>query len=261
MPPFNGFIGELMIYLAAFSGICSGVWQLRFAGIAAALILSLTGACAVAAFAKAIGGTFLGEPRKISECKKESPLMYAPMLFLLLLSLLVVFSAPLTVPVIFKALNFTVDYEKTGVVKILSYAASFSALFYVLSAVILWARRYLLCRGAENASGPTWDCGYAKPTARMEYTGSALIQCIADLFNSFLKIRRKVDAPQGLFPEKASFEWESPDCAERLFWAPLFNFTAGVSDKIHKFQSGYLHIYGLIMTVALIAMVFWAIVS
>ena len=145
LPPFNGFIGELMIYLAAFSGICSGVWQLRFAGIAAALILSLTGACAVAAFAKAIGGTFLGEPRKIADCKKESAWMYAPMLFLLLLSLLVVFTAPFTVPCIFKAINIsTIDYAGTGVQRILFYAASFSAIFYILSALILLIRRFLL---------------------------------------------------------------------------------------------------------------------
>lgn len=262
LPPFNGFIGELMIYLAAFSGICSGVWQLRFAGIAAALILSLTGACAVAAFAKAIGGTFLGEPRKIADCKKESAWMYAPMLFLLLLSLLIVFTAPFTVPCIFKAINIsTIDYAGTGVQRILFYAASFSAFFYILSALILLIRRFLLVRGNENASGPTWDCGYAKPSARMEYTGSALIQCLGDLFNSFLQIRRKVEAPKGLFPEKASFEWESPDGAERFFWAPVFKLFAGISDKVHKFQSGYLHMYVLIMTIVIIAMVIWAIIG
>jgi hypothetical protein len=95
----------------------------------------------------------------------------------------------------------------------------------------------------------------------MEYTGSAMIQGIADLFNSFLQLKRKVDEPKGLFPAKASFEWESPDGSERFFWAPVFRFVAGISDKVHKFQSGYLHIYILIMTVALIAMVIWAIVS
>ena len=262
LPPFNGFIGELMIYLAAFSGICSGIVQLRFAGIAAALVLSLTGACAVVAFSKAVGGTFLGEPRKITECQKESPWMYVPMLCLLLLSVIAVFSAPFTAPAIIKLVKTPgLDTAVAGAEKILFYAASFSALFYILCTLILLCRRFLLVRGAENESGPTWDCGYAKPSARMEYTGSAIIQNLADLFNSFLQIRRKVDEPQGLFPSKASFEWESPDGSERFFWAPVFKFAAGVSDKVHKFQSGYLHVYVLIMTVALIAMVIWAIVS
>ena len=188
--------------------------------------------------------------------------MYLPVMVLLFLSLLVVLTIPFTSPGILQMINHpAVNVDCSSIQKILFGAAAFSLLFYLLSAVIFVVRRRVLVRGNENETGLTWDCGYAKPSARMEYTGSAMIQGIADLFNSFLQIKRKVDEPKGLFPEKASFEWESPDGSERIFWAPLFRFTAGISDKVHKFQSGYLHIYILIMTVALIAMVIWAIVS
>ena len=259
LPPFNGFVGELMIYLAAFSGICSSSLSQRGAGILCALVLSLTGACAVVAFAKAVGGTFLGEPRQISEVKEESPWMYVPMIVLLCFSVLLVFVAPVLVSELF--LKDVISSSVTrNAVSILWKAALFSGIFYLLCAAILFIRRFVLVRGRENLSGPTWDCGYAKPSARMEYTGSAIVQNLADLFNGFLKVRRKVELPKGLFPEKASFEWESPDGAERLFWAPLFRFFAGISDRVHKFQSGYLHMYVLIMTIALIAMIIWAIV-
>ena len=254
LPPFNGFIGELMIYLAAFAGICSNSMMLRGAGILCALVLSLTGACAVVAFAKAVGGTFLGEPRQISECGKESPWMYVPMIVLLSFAVLSVFAAPLAGEFLLKGLPVG-----RKVVDILWLAAIFSAVFYALCAWGFFWRRYVLVRGRENLSGPTWDCGYAKPTARMEYTGSAVVQALADLFNGFLRIRRKVEPPKGLFPEKASFEWNAPDGSERFFWAPLFKFFAGISDRVHKFQSGYLHMYVLIMTIALIAMIVWAI--
>lgn len=260
LPPFNGFIGELMIYLAAFSGICSQVRTLQFAGLIAALALSLTGAVAVVAFSKAVGGTFLGECRSELQCKKESPFMYVPMIVLLAASALLVFAAPFAAEYILKVLNVTHAHGKKAV-NILCYAAFFSGLFYILSALFLFVRRYLLVRGEENLSGPTWDCGYAKPSARMEYSGSAVVQSLADLFNGFLRIKRKVEPPQGLFPDKASFEWESPDGSERFFWGPLFRWTARISDRIHKFQSGYLHMYVLIMTAALIAMLVWAIVS
>ena len=257
LPPFNGFVGELMIYLAAFAGICSPVWQLRCAGIMTALVLALTGGCAVVAYAKAVGGTFLGEARQIGECKKESPWMYLPMVVLLCLAILFVFAAPAVVTFAFKTLSETPAF--VNAVSILWKTAFFAGLFYLLFIVIFLFRRYVLQRGGENASGPTWDCGYAKPSARMEYTGSAIVQNLADWFNGFLQIKRKVEPPKGLFPEKASFEWESPDGAERFFWAPLFRFFAGVSDTVHKFQSGYLHMYVLIMTLALIAMLVWAI--
>ena len=254
LPPFNGFVGELMIYLAAFSGICSASPALRGAGILCALVLSLTGACAVVAFSKAVGGTFLGEARQIGECRRESPWMFVPMIVLLFLSVLMVFAAPAVVAALFGE-----NAQAGAAAAILWKAAFFSALFYALTAGILFIRRFLLVRGEENLSGPTWDCGYAKPSARMEYTGSAIVQNLADLFNGFLQIKRKVEPPKGLFPAKASFEWESPDGAERFFWAPLFKFIAGISDRVHKFQSGYLHMYVLIMTVALIAMILWAI--
>ena len=257
LPPFNGFVGELMIYLAAFAGICSPVWQLRCAGIMAALVLALTGACAVVAYAKAVGGTFLGEARQISDCKKESPWMYVPMVVLLCLAILFVFAAPCFVTFGFKNMSgFAVFKEAVG---ILWKTAFFAGVFYLLAGVLCFIRRYVLLRGQENASGPTWDCGYAKPSARMEYTGSAIVQNLADWFNGFLQIKRKVEPPKGLSPEKASFEWNSPDGAERFFWAPLFRLFAGISDKVHKFQSGYLHMYVLIMTIALIAMLVWAI--
>ena len=260
LPPFNGFIGELMIYLSAFSGICSNVRQLQFAGIMAALALSLTGAVAVVAFAKAAGGTFLGESRSAEEYRSESPFMYLPMIVLLAVSVILVFVFPWTAKYIFKALD--VSTAQTGkAVAVLRYGAIFSALFYILCAVFFLIRRYVLERGRENDTGPTWDCGYARPTARMEYTGSAIIQNLADLFNGFLQIRRRITPPKGLFPEKASFEWESPDGSERFFWSFLFGGVGRIADRVHKFQSGYLHAYVLIMTIALIAMIIWAIFS
>ena len=262
LPPFNGFVGELMIYMAAFSGICSGVWELRIAGIAAALCLSLTGACAVVAFAKAVGGVFLGEPRRIGETAKESPWMYLPMIVLMIIAVLLVFAAPLLAPLMLKVLDVPCYNGSVAVAeKTLWFLALFSALFYILCAVILFLRRKVLVRGNDNLAGPTWDCGYAKPTSRMEYTGSALVQCLADLFNGFLQTRRKIEKPQGLFPVKASFDWKAPDGSERFFWAPVFRLIARISDGVHKFQSGYLHMYVLIMTAALIAMIVWAIVS
>lgn len=262
LPPFNGFVGELMIYLAAFSGICSGVLALQIAGLAAALCLSLTGACAVVAFSKAVGGVFLGECRVDRAVEKESPWMYIPVIVLLFLAVVSVFVFPLLVPAVLKMLKVSCPEEISNqLVMILWAVAVFSGLFYILCGAILFFRRYLLVRGGENDTGPTWDCGYAKPSARMEYTGSAIVQGIADLFNGFLHVRRKIEAPRGLFPDKASFEWESPDGAERFFWAPLFNMIAKISDRVHKFQSGYLHMYVLIMTAALIAMIIWAIAS
>ena len=63
LPPLNGFLGELAIYTGAFSAIKTGDPVLVVAGFLVAVALSLAGGLAVAAYATAIGCTFLGEPR------------------------------------------------------------------------------------------------------------------------------------------------------------------------------------------------------
>ncbi|MBO5723324.1 MAG: hypothetical protein J6S58_00700, partial [Lentisphaeria bacterium] len=68
----------------------------------------------------------------------------------------------------------------------------------------------------------TWDCGYARPTARMEYTPTAFVQPLADLFNSFLRQKKTLKKPQGLFMKEASMDVECPDPGERFFWEKIF---------------------------------------
>ena len=61
LPPLNGFVSELLIYLGLFDGIASGSDALSCgAGLAA---LALIGGVAVLAFTKLYGTAFLGSPR------------------------------------------------------------------------------------------------------------------------------------------------------------------------------------------------------
>ena len=109
-----------------------------------------------------------------------------------------------------------------------------------------------------DAENLTWDCGFAEPTARMQYTATAFIQPLADLFNGVLKQKKSIVPVKGIFPEKASFAVETPDGAGRWVWAPLFKAASFVSDKVKRLQSGFLHIYILIMVVAILLMLTWS---
>ena len=85
----------------------------------------------------------------------------------------------------------------------------------------------------------------------MQYTSSALVQSITDFFSPIFGIagRRRGAA---LASEPGS------DIADRMFWNLIFRITARWSEKIHRFQTGYLHFYILVMVVAIIAMLLWA---
>jgi hypothetical protein len=72
----------------------------------------------------------------------------------------------------------------------------------VLTGVVLWK---LLQRGAVEA-GPTWGCGYAAPSSRMQYTSSSFAQMLVGLFGWALRPKRRQPVDLPLFPQAASFQ-------------------------------------------------------
>ena len=91
----------------------------------------------------------------------------------------------------------------------------------------------------------------------MEYTGTAFVQPVVDFFANILHPVKKIRMEKKLFPEHAEISVETEDAADRTVWKPLFHFFGGTADKIHRLQSGYLHLYVLIMVLALLAMLIW----
>ncbi|MBO5923995.1 MAG: hypothetical protein J6Q81_05725 [Lentisphaeria bacterium] len=256
LPPFCGFASELLIYLAAFQGIAYGSGGIFAASLAAVIALALTGGMAAAAFAKSISAVFAGEPRSeaVSHAEKESLSMVLAQAFLLVLALLMTLAAPFLIA-------FFVGYNSHDML-ILPLVCN--AIFAIVLCWLVFG--FMMFRKARSKKRPdaenlTWDCGFAEPTARMQYTAAAFIQPLADLFNGVLKQKKSVAPVTELFPVKAYFSVETPDGAGRWLWAPLFKAASFVSDKVKRLQSGFLHIYILIMVVAILLMLGWSFIS
>lgn len=264
LPPFNAFVGELMIYVAAFTAILDGSGILLGAGLPVLPVLALTGALAATAFVKAYGTAFLGEPRSeaAAEAREVSLIMQLPVLICVILSMVLLFSSPWLIR-IFAPIQEHItgsaadDSAVTALMQILQKTALFSAAAILLFFILILFRR-ALPNGKKETVAPTWDCGYARPTARMEYTGTAFVQPVVDFFARILKSRKTVKKPEGLFPEDASITVETEDCAERVFWGPVFRLFGRIADKVHHLQSGYLHLYVLFMVAALLLMLAWS---
>ena len=255
LPPLNGFLGELAIYIGAFSAIKTGDPMLVAAGFLVAVALSVTGGLAVAAYAKAIGGTFLGEPRsQAAEVAVETPRrMWAAQLFLTCLSVAMV---PGTVLFVRKM---------TGgfAVGILVVAAVLGMSFTAITVSLLLIRRFACPRGAEKPRLPVWDCGYDRPTARMDYTATAFTQPLVDLFRPLLRTRRHVLPFKGdpASPSDAAIATETDDLALSGLWRPVFTKIARLFQRVHLLQNGSLHLYILIILMAVLALLVFALVS
>ena len=255
LPPFNGFIGELAIYIGAFAMIASGETALVAAGFVAAVALALSGGLAVAAYAKAIGGAFLGLPRtpEAAQAPETPRRMWIAMALLTLLSL-----AMIPASVIFLD-HFANKYATAT----LAGAAIAGGALVTLAAALLLIRRFACPRGGIVAKSPTWDCGYHAPTARMAYTATAITQPLVDFFRRALRTRKYLipfkGAPEN--PTDAAIATETADAALASFWRPAFTAAARLFQRAHLLQNGSLHLYILIVILAVLTLLAFALAS
>ena len=69
----------------------------------------------------------------------------------------------------------------------------------------------------------TWGCGYARPTARMQYTASSFAQPLTDLFRLLLGTQDKSCAAARAFSRrKPRLQTETPDISREEMYRPMF---------------------------------------
>ena len=258
IPPMNGFIGEFLIYVAAFYGVINGNSLIAAISAAIAISLAFTGGLACAAFSKCFGACFMGEPRteKAEKATEGSAFMSAPIVVLTILTIPATFLAPSMFIWISNSLDVP-TFAKD--VNILTNLVCIIFLLYMVIGFIYFVHNYILPGGRKIRRGPTWDCGFAKPTARMEYTGTAFAQPLVDFFSPFLKSIRKLSrVTTNLFPKSSEYSIETKDAGTSLFWDPIFKLFSKLFNKLHGLQSGSLHFYILVMVIAILAMLIWA---
>jgi len=287
LPPFNGFISEFLIYLAGFSGVRADAPGTVILAIAIGGGLAMIGGLAAACFAKAFGVVFLGEPRSshATHAEEVSAAMRWPMAVLAAACLGIGLLAPAAVKLVLPAVQVVCSgspnatsrvwepgvparaYEETpyGVTANASVTTAMASLMGVvqistvllLLAICLYLIRRYLPRGREETATGTWDCGYARPTARMQYTASSFAQPLTDLFKIFLGTRKQGTAPEGFFPQRATFETQTPDAAREHLFVPLFRLIDRALSPVRRMQHGRIHEYLLYIAIVLVLLLIW----
>jgi NADH:ubiquinone oxidoreductase subunit 5 (subunit L)/multisubunit Na+/H+ antiporter MnhA subunit len=125
-----------------------------------------------------------------------------------------------------------------------------------LIVLIMQVRRKLLI-GRRVEQAITWDCGYAAPTPRMQYTASSFARPLTALFSLFLQPRDDIRPPQGLFPKRAALHTHTPDLFRRYIYEPLFLGIAWIASKLHWLQEGRIQIYVLYIALTILVLLIW----
>lgn len=276
LPPLNGFVSELLVYLGLFRTALAEPGSGRWAAAAlAAPALAAVGALAVACFVKAFGAVFLGELRSAHgrEATEAPRSMLGPMAVLVGGCAAIGLFPWAVAPVLDRAVAawgmghgaWSTGHGAWGGGSALPRVAELAPLSAVgalalgLTALLgfgAWWVRARLRRRPPERSG-TWDCGYQAPSARMQYTASSFGQLLVGLFSWALAPAVRLTRLAGLFPGQAVFASHVPDAVLDRFLRPLFTGAADLLGRARVFQRGRVQAYVAYVLATLIALFLW----
>lgn len=266
LPPLNGFASEWMIYVGLFRTLGIGVESPAAPAAAAAGVLAMVGALAVACFVKLTGTVFLGSARdsRIGPVHDPSARMVVPMAALAAACVLLglfpaIASAPLE-----DAVRTWAQWPAARTLAVASLAPLawitivgllLVALIASIGTIGAVARR--MPRVARSRPAGTWDCGYARPTGRMQYTGSSLARTLVIQLRFVLWPKTHPSSIHGCFPAATSFKSAVPDPVLDRILVPLFRSAGRVAPIARVFQQGQTQTYVLYVLAILILLLVW----
>lgn len=261
LPPLNGFASEWLLYTGLFSTLGGAGGAGAPVASLAAVALAMTGALAVACFVKLYATAFLGEARQKEGLRAHEapPALLGPMAVLAAGCALIglcplAAAAPLEAAVRLWACGASLPaLADTAPLSSLSALSCGLAALTLLLALALRAA----VKGRAVRQGPTWDCGYARPTPRMQYTGSSLGDTIVSLTAFLLLPRRVRTALRGVFPRPAAFKSHVSDTVLDRLVTPLFRGAGHYLPRLRILQQGQTHIYLFYILLVMIVLLVW----
>jgi hydrogenase-4 component B len=255
LPPLNGFVSEWLIYLGLFDAV-AGKQASAWAAMPAAILLAMAGALALAAFAKAGAMIFLGAARTkpAAQAHECGGWMRAPMLVLAGICVALGLAPILFWPALARAAGVWhpawSGAQAAVPLATLGWVHLGLALLIAAAGALLWSK----ARANNLRRGPTWDCGYAAPTARMQYSSGSFGGLAAGWFAWILRPARTMRRARGHFPSHALRLERVPETILERVLVPVGARVMQVSTAVRRLQHGRLSAYILYVVAALAAL-------
>ena len=265
LPSLNGFVSKFLVYLASCKLFPAESTSLVVTGLFSIGGLALIGGMAIACFTKAYGVMFVGEPRtnEARAARECGSLMRVSMGILAVACVLGGLSGPLLIggmaPVVASIAGISEAKTASGFemgVGSLYYVTAACLLFLLLVGALAFLRLRLLA-SREVGAVVTWDCGYSRPTARMQYTASSFTQPITSMFGFLRLARQEFVPPAGLLPSEATFATRTPDMFDEGFWRPVFTGIGSFLSRVRRLQHGRIQLYVFYVVLTLLALLLW----
>ncbi len=267
LPPFNGFVSEWLTFQSALQAWRLDGGVLRSVVPIASAVLALTGALVAATFVKVYGVAFLGQARS-RHVRRARPVPHGMRAGQGLLALLCLLLGVMPVAVI-GTLNAIPEQLLGGglpdsvaqgwlsLTLVDSANASYSAplVAALLALIIALAVWMLRGKAVRVRRCDAWDCGFAPPDARMQYTATAFAQPIRRVLGHLFLVEEAV-VPRGDGGQR--HQLAIGDRAWGLFYLPVARWVEAASRRVVRLQSGNVRVY-LGWTLATLLVLLWII--
>lgn len=257
LPPFNGFVGEFLIYFGAFQGM--KLHGLPFIlAILTIISLAVIGGLATACFTKVVGLGFLGEPRT-EKAANASEAGFTMQLVMVLLASACLLIGVYPEPFVRLAFNGLRDLQMVGTadptlfLTLVRNIALTVGLFVAVIIGVTLLRRILYVRKQVD-SGPTWGCGFTQPTVRMQYTGTSYAMSMVDFYRPFVPAKTFYTGIKKIFPGLTTYETKVEDIAENNIHQKLIKPLFKLLQKLRWIQHGKIQLYIAYIILAIIVL-------
>ena len=248
LPPLNGFVSELLIYIGMFNGVSDGHEVLYAVG--GIIALSLIGGVVVLAFTKLYGIVFLGSPRShhVAECTEVDNQRIAAMAIPAALILFVGLLPQLAIrPIALVAEAVTGADSSIAVNQFTPMLTSLSCVGIILILVIalLFVMKYRAQLKRKIESGPTWGCGFTAPNTRMQYTGESFSEGLENVGRPLMKDMvdgRSVDKGE-IFPSEHNYKVVHKDKVDSLLGQLWVKMMHNINGFVMRLRTGRVNNY------------------
>jgi len=260
LPPLNGFVSELLIYLGMLDGIASGSDVLASAaGLAA---LALIGGVVILAFTKLYGTVFLGAPRthEVAEASEVDNFRIAAMALPLAGILFIGLFPQTAVSAVTRAAGFFIHHPADAADYLLSptlAAVSRTAWLLILVVGLLaWLRSRAL-RTRKVTDGATWGCGFTSPNVRMQYSGESYSEGLQSIATSLTQNSGEGGAvgKGEIFPAAHNFDIRHKDRFDKLFAAWWVELLRVINKRAMRLRTGKINHY-VLFALAFLVLIF-----
>ncbi|MBI4239077.1 MAG: hypothetical protein HY696_11780 [Deltaproteobacteria bacterium] len=264
LPPLNGFVSEWVLYL----GLLRACQELHhvplFLACGGMLALTLAGGLALVAFTKTFGTVFLGAPRTPLPALHDAGGTMRGALWTAATLCVGIGLFPLVLwPWLMRTTQAVCEIWGMAAPSDLATlhddfrllcAAAWGIVLLIAGLALL---RHWLGRRTGARRALTWDCGFAAPTSRMQYSGASYVQPLGAVFRGLLRPQTHGSHLHGLFPTTAMFSERVDDIAERTLYAPLYWTVARGLRALRHLQRGQIRDYLAFIFATLVVLLLW----